>query len=329
MSINNLRFPSDIIDSAHYVMARAEHVTFDDANLPQVAELVRKRFKKGFGSIDDAFGSTRSLDQDVNLIYFETAANFCFWSQEPKNKWQVEYQGNVQGGWYGLRNVFVRAIKNKLPVYDATYMSALSIEKAKELFRGENDSIIPLLEQRVNNIVEAANFLLENYNGSALQFVESCQYDAPTIAREITRSLSSYRDCAFYKGRLVWILKRAQIFPNDLSQLTSLYPNFVIKNKDMLTIFADYKLPQLLRYFGIINYSNALTEHVDNRGLVTNGSEEEIEIRMATIVAGQKLAELCPGMTIADIDVSLWLLSKEPSIDKKLQPHHMTVSMFY
>lgn len=329
MDLDNLKLPDDIYRSAEFVMGQSKDVYIDESELPQLAKLVTEKFHKGFGNIDEAFGSTGDLHRDINLIFFETAVNFCFWSQTPEDKWKVKCGDDISGGWYGLRNAFTRALKNNLPVYDADFMSKLNLEKARELFLGQDGISIPLLEQRVNNIVEAANFLNTNFDGSAAKFVKHCKNDAPTIAAELARSLNSYRDGSVYAGKWVWILKRAQIFPNDLSQLSTLYPDFNIKNKRFLTIFADYKLPQLLRYYGVINYSKKLAEKIDNLALITCGSEEEIEIRMATILACQKLSKLCPKITVADIDVSLWLMSKEPVVDKYLKPHHMTVSVFY
>lgn len=208
-------------------------------------------------------------------------------------------------------------------------MSELTIQKAEEIFRGENGTHIPLLEQRVNNIVEAAQYLNNYFGGSGYNLVKSCDYNAPLIAGELARSLNSYRDGVFYKGRWIWILKRAQIFPNDISQLTQEYPEFIINNKNGLTIFADYKLPQLLRYLKVLSYANELAEDVDNKRLIPSGSQYEIEIRSATIVACEKLGKLCPDIPMPDIDVSLWLLSKEEAFDRKLAPHHMTISSYY
>lgn len=329
MKKQKLNIPDDIYSSAEYVMNRAKHVSIDASKLLALAKLVRSQFNRGFGTVEEAFGTAGNLEKDVNLLFFETATNFCFWSQDPKNKWKVKHGNNISGGWYGLRNVYMRAIDNGIPVFDASYMSQLSMDKGEEIFRGEADIRIPLLEQRVNNIVESANYLIHHHSGSALRFVENCMFDAPTIAQTMTSALTSYRDGAIYDGRWVWILKRAQIFPNDLSQLESMYPEFTIKNKDKLTIFADYKLPQLLRYAGVLKYTKELSFRVDNQQLISSCSEEEVEIRMATILACKKLGEMCPDISIADIDVSLWLISKRPDIDEKMSPHHMTVSNFY
>jgi hypothetical protein len=329
MELDQLTIPTSVRDSTNYVMENATAVKINDGALSELVELIRARFKQGFDSVEEGFGSTNDLDKDINLVFFETAANFCFWAQDPKNKWKFEHNEHADGGWYGLRNAFAHALENNIPVYDADFMSTLSLDQAAELFRGQNDIQIPLLEQRVNNIVEAAAFLIREHDGSAKNFLARCNYDAPTIAKQVTQSLSSFRDGAWYKGQWVWILKRAQILPKDLSQLTQKYSEFVIENTNQLTVFADYRLPQILQRYGAIEYSQSLAGRINAKQLLPNSSVEEIEIRAATIVACEKLGKLIPEMTIADIDVSLWLISQDMRDDPTLQPHHLTISSYY
>ncbi|USN96806.1 MAG: hypothetical protein H6797_01215 [Candidatus Nomurabacteria bacterium] len=329
MELDTLNTPSDVWDSANFVVEHAHDVTIDDAGLKALAEPVRQRFLKGFDNVEDAFGSTDDLDKDINLVYFETAANFCFWAQDDKDKWKFEHNSQSSGGWYGLRNAFAKALDDGVPIYDPQFMSELTLSQAANIFRGQDNIQIPLLEWRVNNIVDAANFLLRKHEGSAHLFLKACDFDAPTIAREITHALTSYRDGAWYEGKWIWILKRAQILPNDLSQLTQKYPDFAIKNTHKLTVFADYRLPQILEHYGVLQYSQSLSQKIIGKQLLPSGSTEEVEIRAATIAACKNLSELLPDMTIADIDVSLWLISQDMRSDPSLKPHHLTVSYFY
>lgn len=91
MNIEQLNISKDVTDSAYFVMKHAKYVTIDEKYLQKIVPLVRERFKKGFDSIDESFGSTGDLKKDINIIYFETAANFCFWSQNEKTKWKVKH----------------------------------------------------------------------------------------------------------------------------------------------------------------------------------------------------------------------------------------------
>jgi hypothetical protein len=106
MELDTLDVPKSVDDSAKFVMENASHVTIDDEALSALAGPIRERFNKGFDNVEDAFGSTDDLDKDINLVFFETAANFCFWAQDPTDKWKFDYEGQANGGWYGLRNAF-------------------------------------------------------------------------------------------------------------------------------------------------------------------------------------------------------------------------------
>jgi hypothetical protein len=324
MDIENLYIPGSVMESARYVIRHAQDVTLQDGIAPVLTRAIAQRLEKGIDTIETAFGSTNDLGRDINLIFFETAVNFCFWAETDADKWKVAYNDEWIGGWYGLARAFHKALQAGTPVYDSAWMAKLSIKQAQELFKGRNQ--IPLLEQRVNNLVESANFLLERYDGQAIKLLERHAFSAPEVVKEIVTALPSYRDGAVYNGRWVWILKRAQILLNDLSQLTAKYSDFHIGNTDKLTAFADYRLPQVLRHFGVMTYSDRLAAQVDSGTVLPSGSAAEVEIRAATIIACDQLQKVMLRPS-ADIDLGLWLLSQD--LASELKPNHRTVGYFY
>ncbi len=52
---------------------------------------------------------------------------------------------------------------------------------------------------------------------------------------------------------------------------------------------ADYRVPVVLRELGVLRYAPALAEAVDSRRELTAGSQEEVEIRAATVEAVERL----------------------------------------
>ncbi len=328
MDLSTLKVPSSVVSSANYVVAQAKDVQIDDEALNSVIELVKEKHRHKSDSTEDAFGTTGNLENDINLIFFETATNFCFWAQDETYKWQVNFKGQSMGGWYGLSRAFYRAVENDIPIYDASFMSKLTLDQAKEIFKGENDQPIPLLEVRVNNIIESANFLNQHYGGQAMTFLKAHDMSAPKIAEAVVNELPSYRDGAWYKDQWVWILKRAQILPSDLSQLSKSYPEFAIKDVAQLTAFADYRVPQVLRHYGVLKYSEVLAKIVDSKAILPSNSAAEIEIRASTIIACEKLKDLC-GLSAAEIDLGLWLISQNLRDDPDIRPHHLSISGNY
>ncbi len=328
MDLATLTIPGSVLDGARYVTAAAHDVTISVDRLIDIAGSIQARLAAGIDDVDVAFGSAGALDRDVNLILFETACNFCFWSEQPENAWMVDVDGTAVGGWYGLAACFNSSARSGVPVWDAEWMAKLTVERAHKLFAGINGSI-PLIEQRVDNIVAVANFLLRKHNGQVLELLETTDFSAPRVAASLVRELPSFRDGAWYAGRWVWFLKRAQIFPSDLGQLTARYPEFRIANCDQLTAFADYRLPQVLRHLGALEYSSSLATVVDNGIILPAGSAPEIEIRACTIEACERLKRYLPGRTSADIDLGLWLMGQDLRADPTLLPHHRTPGQYY
>jgi hypothetical protein len=100
---------------------------------------------------------------------------------------------------------------------------------------------------------------------------------------------------------------------------------------DMLTVFADYKIPQSLRELGILRYGGTLAERVDSRMLIPPCSREEIEIRSATIWACELIREGYRNrgaeLNASRLDAFLWLLGHERRAAK--HPYHLTETVYY
>lgn len=99
---------------------------------------------------------------------------------------------------------------------------------------------------------------------------------------------------------------------------------------DQLTIYADYKLPQVLRHYNVLEYHGGLAERVDAGSELAAGSVEEIEIRACTIWACEllrrALLQYGCSMTNVDIDQRLWLLGQNGAA---MRPYHRTRTIYY
>ncbi len=329
MDAAQLTIPDSVVEDAQFVMTRARDVTIHEDALDKLATIIEVRLQQGIDDIETAFGSTGILERDVNLVFFETVVNFCFWGELGQPKWMIERGDRRFGGWYGLAACFDRAVAAGIPVYDATFMMALPNQVARELFAGATDVEIPLLEQRVRNLNEAGRYLVEQYHGSVMKLLASVDFSATRLAAKVATELTSFCDGATYDGQWVWILKRAQIFGSDLSQLSARYPEFQMHDCDKLTAFADYRLPQIIRHYDVISYIETLEVVIDKGEYLAAGSAAEVEIRAATIVVCDMLKLQLAHRSSADIDIGLWLISQDMRDDPTLLPHHRTSGIFY
>lgn len=67
-----------------------------------------------------------------------------------------------------------------------------------------------------------------------------------------------------FKGKRVSFYKRAQILVADLWGIMEARGEGDIISIDWLTMFADYRVPQALVYFGALRYSDALMQALKN-----------------------------------------------------------------
>jgi hypothetical protein len=271
----------------------------------------------------------------VNWLLLLDALNFCFWAEKGQDRWQVEYGGQTLGGYWAEAAALTRAVEEGYLLWDAQYLSELSSTDLAHMLRGISSidgqtlTVIPLFEQRLAHAREVGRVLLERYDGQFIHTLEEAAGSAVRLAQLLVEHFPSFRDCATYRGREVRFLKRAQICAADVHSAFGGKQWGAFHDLDRLTIFADYKLPQILRHFGVLEYHPSLARRVDDLELLAAGSEEEIEIRAATIWACELLRQSMAAqqpISAAEIDARLWLLSQNLT---GMRPYHRVRTMYY
>jgi hypothetical protein len=117
----------------------------------------------------------------------------------------------------------------------------------------------------------------------------------------LARDFTSFRDEHRFNGRRkpVRFLKRAQIFVADLWACFEGEGHGAFRDIDKITMFADYRVPQILCGLGCIYYSPPLDAAVRAGKLIDSGSSWELQIRgEETLQDGSRLtyllANICP-----------------------------------
>jgi hypothetical protein len=151
------------------------------------------------------------------------------------------------------------------------------------------------------------------------------------LALALARHFSSFCDVATYENVDVYFLKRAQICVSDLASAFQGENWGKFTDLDQLTIFADYKLPQVLRHFGVLVYAPELAATVDAQELLAPASAAEVEIRACTIWASELLRrvvakQLAQPVTAAAIDQVLWHLGQDAT---HMRPYHRVRTIYY
>jgi hypothetical protein len=237
-------------------------------------------------------------DRTLRYLFVLDTINFSFW-------------GGKAGGYHQLagklRDVFVEGDE----LDDESRLAEITEERLGELL-GD----FPMLGERAGALRELGRH----------GFAGLVRPTAAGTASALSERLASYRDVATFHGRVVPLLKRAQILPADLhgAGVAS------FGDLDALTCFPDYKLPQVLRQLGALEYSEALARRVDDWQELAPGEPAEVEIRASTVVCVERLREALAGrgrdLLSVEVDWLLWGLSQEVF---PMRPYHRVRTVFY
>jgi hypothetical protein len=237
-------------------------------------------------------------EQTARYLLVLDTINFSFWGGDAGGYWQLAER---------LRDAFNRGTELSEP---AT-LAAMTAARLREVI-GD----FPMLDERATALCELGQ------NG----FDGLIQGTAAGTAAALASRLVSFADVAPYGDHRVPLLKRAQIVPADL------HGAGIVRFPDMdaLTCFPDYKLPQVLRHFGVIEYSAELARRVDGWEELRAGEPAEVEIRAATVVAVERLREALAerGRQLRSIEVD-WILWDLSQGLYPVRPYHRTRTVFY
>lgn len=331
-------------------------------------------------SVDDA-STKRCLD----WIFLVSSLNFSFWSEkqgEPDQygvEWRAGWDADdddveVHTGYWSLVASINRAMDEGVPIISpAFYSSKLLCPDAllARVFRpaAQSSETMPLLQERIQLIRENGMMLCMKFGGTFKGFYEEFvrRYDgrgtALQMVQMIAETFPTFRDETELDGRKVYFWKRAQILvaeiwaafhPASSSQPHPIFPHGA--DIQQLTMFADYRVPQVLHHLRILEYPTSLVGTLKAGEMLPYGSREEQSIRAASIVGVERLREemihLSRGSTPTGededeavlevssvlIDFYLWDLAKriergEESIQGletvTMLPAHRTRSIWY
>ncbi len=361
--------PLGVLSSCTAVVNAMTAVTIDPEAIAALAgELVANQVSPPAWDTDIHFEGTgdHATEQTIGWIFALDALNFCFWGQDPDPswRWRIVSNGDIHDGYMALAIALRDAARNGVPIWDPAWLAAVDHEIVVDLLRPVPGSApIPLLAERVANLRELGEQIQARVAGDRpfTTFAEGAHGSAPALVRAVVEAFPSFNDVAVWtppdgsgSAIEVRLYKRAQILVSDLAgalevgqehrraarpaPLDVSAPSAAqhddvspLADRDQLTAFADYKVPQVLRHLGLIRYRDDLAAAIHRRELISPGSRAEVEIRAATIwtceLLRQQLANSGGSFTAADVDWLLWNLGQ--SLPATCEPYHRTVTVFY
>ena len=331
--MDNSLFPNPctyVKESTLKIIPFMEHVKIDQEALKKfISNLLQDKNALKFPKWSESHFDATSVPFEMLLKYLFVidTLNYCFWPNKG-----FEY--------YDLAKNLYEILKNNIKFFEIDFLKNIQAKDLKEnLFKCD----FCLLEERARMLREVFNVISLYFNNSCREFIKKCNKNAVQLVKNIIDYFCCFRDQAIYNGEQVFFYKRAQILVSDLYIAYKDLINVTGKNEinevldfgtsiNNLTMFADYRVPQILREMGIIEYSKQLAEKIDNKVELMHGSIEEIEIRAATIISVEKIKNklIEAGMKeVLSIEIDIYLWENGEKIKDKAKPHHRTLSIFY
>ncbi|MBW3018838.1 queuosine salvage family protein [Candidatus Woesearchaeota archaeon] len=304
-----------VLTSTKFVVDSAANVKIKEEKITEFTNIVKQ---KKLPKFDGMFSTFKEPDKMANYCMAIAGIDYCFWG-EPR--WKTEYKGKTYTGSLAMMAAVNGAVENGVQFWNAEYLSNMTLADMEEIF-GE----IPMIQTRLANLNEIGKILIRKYEGKLSNLICSAKESAVELILRLTKDFECFNDVEQYRGRQVKFYKRAQLLCSHLRLAFKGKTLGLFKDIDQLTALADYKIPQILRYFGVIEYSEPLAKKIDNLVNIPAGSMDEVEIRAVTIWAIEQMHQKLKECSV-DIDNKIWWMKTEMPKDSK--PHHRTRTIWY
>ncbi|XP_048448830.1 queuosine salvage protein isoform X1 [Rhincodon typus] len=279
-------------------------------------------------------------EASVNWVFVVDTLNFSFWSENDDHKCLIKYKGKMHSGFWSLCAAINRALDEGIPITNASYVANITLDQLKYVLRSDTGVPMPLIEERLKVLKEAGNILLEKFDGSFLNCIKKSENSAQKLLQLVVENFPSYRDETMFQGKKVAFYKRAQILVADIWGLLEGKEDGFFHDIASLTMFADYRIPQVLVHLGAMKYSEKLMEKLKQGVLFQSGDCEEVEIRGCSIWCVELILRCIlelgaqKGCTNAHInsvliDYYLWDYARDHQKDMEDIPIHHVRCIYY
>lgn len=318
---------SDVLRTCELVAQYSNHVAINETailafadgfSLHELQELISpKAFDRDLHFVDE---SRAELTAQYLLVV--DSLNFCFWPSDG-----LEYEHLSKG--------LKARVEADPSCISAQSLISMTAEQVSSLFLLPSpNQLIPLADERARLLNEVGRVLLGSFQGQAANLIRAAEGSARKLLEMIASHFPGFRDHAIYKGRQVFIYKRAQIFIADLYGAFAGKDLGSFSDIETITMFADYRVPVVLQKMGILDYHPLLSQIVEKKQEVVPGSTEEVEIRAMTIVAVERmrLALMAKHPEAEGKLLSLhidWWLWGEGERTREQDTHHRCLTIYY
>ncbi|KAI8936188.1 hypothetical protein NX059_006620 [Plenodomus lindquistii] len=342
-----------VLSSAQFIYDNSTDVALDMRSTKAAAALIHAEMQSR--AYSTTTWSTQPLhpqakdEQTVNFIFTMDLLNFSFWStleEADEKRFAIVYEGKRWTGYFSLVALLRRALDMEIPITSPEFWiddEACTDEVLRAVFSSgtEGGEEIPLFEERVKCLREAGRVLHDAFDGSIVTLIDDANGSAAALVNLLAEKFDCFRDEAVFERKTVRFLKRAQIFVADLWACFDGESYGAFNDIHTITMFADYRIPQILHSLSILSYCPPLSNAIQRHQMIEPGHSWELQIRGCSIWAVEllrrEIVRLDPEAKVNAIliDFFLYDLAKEREREARerggegVVPHHRTRSIWY
>ncbi|KAL2918505.1 hypothetical protein HK105_201906 [Polyrhizophydium stewartii] len=362
----------DVRESAAFIAGRAASVRINHERLSAAADaLLGAMSAVAFSTAEWSKHTLHPKTKDestVDWIFLIDLLNFSFWHERStRQRFTVEIDGETYKGYWTLCACIQRALRQDIPITSPAFWVSASDEQLRSAFQPTDPALcdeIPMLDTRIDMLRRAGAILVKDFCGRFVNCLRQAEHSAQRLMEIVVRHFGDlFEDAAEYGGRRVVFSKRLQILVADIWACFNGEGLGRFDDISTITMFADYRVPQALVYFGILDYTpelmDLLRKHesyhdqpaatpadtVENASnMITGGHPYEVEIRGCSIWAVELLVAMIRERIAKDpskytlradqinpiiVDFYLWDEAYKNQAAMAHIPIHRTRSIYY
>lgn len=306
-----------ILDTNYYAHNNSKHVKI---NIDEIKNLVTKNnFNKPKHWLSSSPFGLLDLDVKdiVNFLIILGSIDCCFWGNP---KWTIVADDKEIDGAFALIYALLKLRNDK----GHLNFEDISFKEFQEYLQGNVD--IPFLQKRYDIVLEVSKIINSKMNGDFYTYIKNIRTDTE-LMHILVNNFPSFKDTRNYNSKEIMFYKLAQLTVSDILHIRELKEGINVDCSHLVGC-ADYKIPQVLRAFNILEYDEELSNLVDNKIEIDENSIYEIEIRANMLVAIDMIKkELNNEIDSININDIIWSLGQDKS--RNYKPYHLTRTLSY
>ena len=310
-----------VLETSRFVVDNAKHVkiNYDKAN-QLIDELLKFDNVHYLTKVPyDVYDmSTKDI---VNFLLIYDSIDFSFWGNP---KWTIDVNGKSLDGGIALLHCVFNLFNGRDSMEVYQQLENTSLDEFKEILKGNVE--IPLLEERYKIVTGIAKIVNSKMNGNFYDYIKEMNTDQQ-IFETILTNFSSFEDTRSYNGQTIYFYKLAQLLTSDILHVIEIKEQKEVNYSNLLGC-ADYKIPQVMQGFGILEYDTELSSILESKTEIEENSEYEVEVRASMIVVINYIWEQI-DKSIDRIDINDFVWSKGQDKTKQYKPYHLTRTKSY